>query len=271
MTDTGATRRTLDGYLAALRRRSPLSPADERRLVAAARAGDAAAREALIERFLPAIEAMARQYRADGLDRAELVQEGCVGLLRALVRFDPERGTPFWAYASWWVRQSLQNARSDFLRPFRLPPRALAQLHRLKTAHAGFYARERREPTKNELAHETGLALTQVEALIRADARPRSLEEPVQEAAGEVGMLGDLLDDPLSVDAYEEMLAAIEGAELRGLLSRLSEREREVLEARAGVAGEVEPLARIGKRLGVSAERVRQIEERARTKLRHPA
>src|ERR687891_1038742 len=107
----------------------------EEELVRAAKSGDPRAREELIERFMPLIVSIARSFRVEGLDFGDLIQEGCVGLLRALARFDPDRGTPFAAYATWWIRFSLQELRSDFMRPLRLPPEALRQLSRLKSEH----------------------------------------------------------------------------------------------------------------------------------------
>src|SRR5690349_19640673 len=97
-------------------------------LIARARAGDEASREQLIEKLLPLVGSYARRFPTEGLDHTDLLQEGIVGLLRALERYDPGRGVPFPAYATWWIRRSLQDARSDFIRPFRLPPKALQQL-----------------------------------------------------------------------------------------------------------------------------------------------
>jgi RNA polymerase sigma factor (sigma-70 family) len=237
-------------------------------VVRRAQAGDAAAREELIGRFLPFVSALARRHRADGLEHVDLVQEGCVGLLRALARFDPTRGVPFPGYATWWIRQAVQEARSDFVRPFRLPPKALRQLARLKSEHERVYARERREPDTRELAERADVELGQAEALLAAEARTRSLDEPVLGTEGEVGTLGDLLADPVSADAYEEVLDALAGEQLRALLGRLTERERDVVAARFGFGRPPERLVEVGERLGVSAERVRQIEDRALAKLR---
>jgi len=236
-----------------------------------AQAGDGSAQEELIRRLLPLVEATARRYRTEGLEQADLRQEGVVGLLRALQRFDPSRGVPFAAYATWWVRQSLQEARSDFIRPMRLPPKALRQLSQLKSEHQRIYQGERRSAGVAELAERTSIELGQAEALVAADARARSLDDPLESLDGEVGTLGDLLDDPLSSAAYEDVIDAIAGEQLRALLSRLTDREREVVKARFGFDAPAEKLAEVGERLGVSAERVRQIEERALAKLRHAA
>jgi len=236
-----------------------------------AQAGDEAAREELIRRLLPLVHATARRYRTEGLEQADLLQEGIVGLLRALQRFDPERGVPFAAFATWWIRQSLQEARGDFMRPLRLPPKALRQLSQLKSEHQRIYEGERRSAKVGELAERTNIELGQAEALMVADARERSLDEPIASMDAELGTLGDLLEDPLSAAAYEDVVDAVAGEQLRALLSRLTEREREVVRARFGFDAPTEKLSEVGERLGVSAERVRQIEERALAKLRSAA
>jgi RNA polymerase sigma factor (sigma-70 family) len=237
-------------------------------LVRRAQAGDTAAREQLIERLLPLVSSLARRYRTEGLDQTDLIQEGVVGLLRALERYDPARGVPFAAYATWWIRQSLQDARSDFIRPFRLPPKALRQLSQLKSEHQRIYQAEQRSAGIGELAERTNVELDQARALAAADARVRSLDEAIEGGEGEVGSLGDLLEDPLSADAYEQVVETLAGQQLRALLSRLTDRERDVVRARFGFDAEPQRLVDISEQLGVSAERVRQIEERALSKLR---
>jgi RNA polymerase sigma factor (sigma-70 family) len=259
-------------YLGALRGQERETPSDEQTLVRRAQAGDDDAREQLLERFLPLIVSLARTYRVEGVEFADLIQEGCVGLLRALARYDPERGTPFGAFATWWIRHALQELRSDFIRPLRLPPRALRQLAQLKSEHARIYAAERRQAPLAEIASRSGIELDQAEALLQADARPRSLEEPVAGTDDQIGHLGDLLEDPLSAQDYEDVLDTIAGEQLLALLSHLSERERDILAARLGLADRrPESLGEIGERLGVSAERVRQIEQRALAKLKQGA
>jgi RNA polymerase sigma factor (sigma-70 family) len=236
-----------------------------------AQAGDGTAREELIRRLLPLVHSTARRYQTEGLEQADLLQEGIVGLLRALQRYDPARGVPFAAFATWWIRQSLQEARSDFMRPMRLPPKALRQLSQLKSEHQRIYQGERRSAKIGELADRTSIEREQAEALLAADARPRSLNDPIENTDGELGTMGDLLEDPLSAAAYEDVVDAIAGEQLRTLLSRLTEREREVVQARFGFDVPAEKLSEVGERLGVSAERVRRIEERALAKLRSGA
>ena len=251
---------------------SPAVSGDEAdELARRAQVGDDAAREELIRRLLPLVHATARRYQTEGLEQVDLLQEGIVGLLRALQRFDPERGVPFAAFATWWIRQALQEARSDFMRPMRLPPKALRQLSQLKSEHQRIYQDERRSAKIGELADRTHIELRQAEALLTADARPRSLDETIENTEGEFGTMGDLLDDPISAAAYEDVVDAVAGEQLRALLSRLTDREREVVQARFGFEGPAEKLTEVGERLGVSAERVRQIEERALAKLRSAA
>lgn len=237
-------------------------------LVRRAQAGDTRGREELIGNLLPLVSAVARRFRTEGLDQTDLIQEGIVGLLRALERYDPERGVPFAAYATWWIRQSLQDARSDFIRPFRLPPKALRQLSQLKSEHQRIYQSEHRSAGLAELADRTNVDLDQARALSVADARVRSLEEPIEGSEAELGALGDLLEDPLAADAYEQVVDTIAGEQLRALLSRLTDREREVVRARFGFDREPQRLVDLAEQLGLSAERVRQIEERALAKLR---
>jgi RNA polymerase primary sigma factor len=251
---------------------SPAVSGDEAdELARRAQVGDDAAREELIRRLLPLVHSTARRYQTEGLEQADLLQEGIVGLLRALQRFEPGRGVPFAAFATWWIRQSLQEARSDFMRPMRLPPKALRQLSQLKSEHQRIYQGERRSAKIGELADRTNIELEQAEALLTADARPRSLDETIENTEGELGTMGDLLEDPLSAAAYEDVVDAVAGEQLRALLSRLTEREREVVQARFGFEVPGEKLTEVGERLGVSAERVRQIEERALAKLRSAA
>jgi len=240
-------------------------------LVRRAKAGDARAREELIKRLLPLVVRLARPYQTPGIEWEDFIQEGAVGLLRALASFDPEAGVPFCAYAVWWVRYGLQDLRSQFIRPLRLPPKALRRLAALKEAHERIYRAEQRNAGAGELSRAVGLSLGETEALLRADRRCRSLEEPIEEG-GELGTLGEVLADPLSEEAYEEVLSSVQADELRALLTHLSGREQEVLASRYGLEGrEQETLREGGDRLGISAERGRQLENRALTKLRQSA
>jgi len=255
------------GFVETLERRPVLPAAIERELIDRAKAGDARAKGQLIEAFMPLITSVARTYRSGHVQHLELLQEGIVGLLRALEGFDSDRGVPFWAYASWWVRQAMQQLVSELTRPVVLSDRALRSLARVRDAHRDALQRHGREATRDELSEQTGLTRQQLDDLLATEHAPRSLDEPVAGDEGAIGTFGDLLVDPMAEDEYERVLESIEGAELHTLLAGLSDRERDVLRARYGVDGDERTLRQIGAELGLSGERVRQIERRALGKL----
>ncbi len=257
------------GYLHDLGRRPRLPDALERALVAEAKAGDRRARAQLVEAYLPAIAAVARVYRGRGqIERAELMQEGVVGLLRALERYDPGRGVPFWGYAAWWVRHAMQQLVAELARPVVLSDHALRQLAELREAHAVHLRRHGREPTAQEMASASGIDREDVDNLLATERPARSLEAPVGGDDEGVGSFGELLRDPLAEDEYERVVAQVTAEGLRSLLSGLSERERRILAAHYGVDGSEQSLREIAAPLGLSAERVRQLERRAVGKLR---
>jgi RNA polymerase primary sigma factor len=241
----------------------------ERALVLAARDGGARERDELIEAFLPLVASVARIYRnSAAVDRVELMQEGVVGLLRALERFDPDLGTPFWAYASWWVRQAMQQLVSELAGPVVLSDRALRQLARIKGAQRQLMQARGTEPNAGAVALETGLPRDQVECLMAAERKPRGLEEPAGREAGVGATLGELLADPRAEDAFERVPRRVAAAQLPGMLATLSERERKIICGRFGLGGRERTLRELAEDLGVSAERVRQIEEASLQKLR---
>jgi RNA polymerase sigma factor (sigma-70 family) len=189
-------------------------------------------------------------------------------LLRALERYDATLGVPFWGYASWWVRQAMQQLIAELTRPLVLSDRALRHLARVKRAHGEYLARHGSEPTGSQLASDTGLTHAQVGELLALERIPQSMDEPVQSANDELGAFGELLADPLAQDAYEQLLDRSEIEQIRALLGSLNERERMILRARHGLDGPEQTLREVGERIGLSAERVRQIEDRALGKLR---
>jgi RNA polymerase primary sigma factor len=249
--------------------RRPGTHQPEATLVIEARDGRAGARARLIGIFTPLIGSVARTYtHVPGVDRSELMQEGVVGLLRALERFDPDLGTPFWAYASWWVRQAMQQLVSELSRPVVLSDRALRQLARVRDARRTFMRVHSREPSLPELATDSELTMLQLQRLLVAERQPRGLEEPIDESTRGGATFGDLLSDPAAEEPFEELATHLGAAEVPRLLTRLSARERNVVESRYGLDGPERTLRDLGQSMGVSAERVRQIEQTALEKMR---
>jgi RNA polymerase primary sigma factor len=257
-------------HLRELGERPRLPASIERRLVQAAKEGDRRAREELVEAFLPLVAGVARVYRGSpSITRVELIQEGVVGLLRALERYDPALGVPFWGYATWWVRQAMQQLIAELTRPTVLSDRTLRHLAQLKRAHGEYLQQHGQEPTGSQLAADTGLTHAQVGELLALERIPQPIDEPVKGADGdEVGAFGELLADPLAEDAYEQLLDNSEIEQVRALLGSLNDRERTILRARYGLDGPEQSLREVGERIGLSGERVRQIENRALGKLR---
>ena len=220
--------------------------------------------------FMPAIGGASRRYRrTPGVNHEELLQEGVVGLLRAASRFKPELGKPFWAYATWWVRQSMQQLVSEMSRPIVLSDRALRRLARIKEARSAYTQANGSEPTSDELADATGLSRRQVDDLLTVETRPRGLEEDV--GGGDDGSpmtLGELVVDPKAEAAYGQVTDRMEFVALRDLTAGLQPRERTVVQAHYGLGRSSETLRQIAGRLDLSVERVRQIEVEALDKIR---
>jgi RNA polymerase sigma factor (sigma-70 family) len=242
--------------------------AAERALVLRAKAGGPRDREELVKWFAPMIGGVARAYRrSTAVDREELTQEGVVGLLRALERFEPERGVPFWAYAMWWVRQAMQQVVSELSRPMVLSDRALRQLARIKDAQHHFEQVHRHEPSPMELTSLVELPRWQIESLFRAERSARGLDEPASgERSGGISLAEQLADVPAQ-DAYERVDQRELAKMVPNLLAYLNERERTVIRSRYGLGRPVQTLREVAPCLGVSAERVRQIEHDALEKL----
>jgi RNA polymerase primary sigma factor len=239
----------------------------ERGLVQAAVDGDLAAREQVVETCMPLVAGVARVYRNSGaVDRGELMQEGVVGLLRALNRFDPDRGTPFWAYASFWVRQAMQQLVAELVRPVVLSDRALRQLARVKRARGAHLQKHRCEPSTAELSESTGIAREQIDRLIAVERLPRSIEERIGGDEADT-TVGDLLADPVAEDDYQRVERRFDTAALRRQSEQLGSRERLIVRARFGLDGRAQTLREVAVTLALSAERVRQIEEGALEKL----
>jgi RNA polymerase primary sigma factor len=241
-----------------------LTAQQERDLVIATESGDLDACRGLVEAFLPAITALARRYpNGPGVQRQELLQEGVAGLLLAARRYDPALNTPFWAYASFWVRKAMQELVAELTRPVALSDRAVRGLATIRAARNTHLHDHGVEPTIADLMRATGLTRGQLETLRAAERTPRSLHERSGEDPD-----GNEITDTLAELAYERVLDEIESREVRDLADQLEERERTVIRAHYGLGGPAQTLKQIGATLGLTAERARQIEVAALTKLR---
>ena len=245
-----------------------LSPRQERDLVIAAESGGPSASQKLVDAFLPSIAGLARRVPTGaGVERQELLQEGVAGLLYAARRYDSGRGTPFWSYATFWVRKAMQELVAEVTRPVALSDRAARGLAHIKRARSEHLRTHGREPTRAELSNATGFGSAQVESLLAVDRTPRALEERLN-GDPRTTTLGDTLADPFAEMAYERVLDDIELREMRVMTDRLDERERAVIHAHYGLGQPAQTLNQIGSALGLTAERARQIEAGALEKLR---
>jgi RNA polymerase primary sigma factor len=254
-------------------RGSRLSVEEERELVVATERGDEAACRALVEAFLPAIGGVARRFEGRGqVQRTELMQEGVAGLLFAARRFDPRMGTPFWGYASFWVRKAMQEFVAEVTRPVALSDHAVRGLAQVDSARRDHVTAHGVEPTKAQLAAATGFTRAQLESLLAINRTPRSFEEPVGAVeGGATATFGEMVADPGAEEKYRQVLDQMEIQAVRALADGLDARERAVLWRHYGLDQAPQTLSRIGSDLGVTAERIRQIEKEALEKLRAAA
>ena len=248
--------------------RGAMADGRDRTLVMAAQDGAEAERDRLVNRYLPLIRSVARGYRSATVDRAELIQDGVVGLLRALQRYDPGRPTPFWGYASWYVREAMQSLVAELSGPVVLSDRAHRQLARIKNAQDDHVRRGDAEPAPGVLAGETGLPVERIASLLAAKRASRPLDQPRVERQDGTADCTEILADPRAEDDYERMLRRVDAEQLPTLLRRLNDRERTVLGARFGLGQPSRTLEELSGVLGVTAERVRQVEHHALDKMR---
>jgi RNA polymerase primary sigma factor len=242
-----------------------LTAADEVALAKRVERGDAAAKELMINSNLRLVISIAKRYQGRDVPLLDLIQEGVIGLNRAVEKFDWRRGYKFSTYATWWIRQACQRAVSNQSATIRVPTHVHERRVKISRASNQLQTRLGREATREELAEATGLSLQHVdEALDAADA-PVSLNQSI--GAGEDGELGDLFSDPAASDPAEEAADSYRNQVVRQAVSKLPERERRILELRYGFDGETMSLEAIGKDLGLTRERVRQLERSALERL----
>ncbi|GIX49488.1 MAG: RNA polymerase sigma factor [Candidatus Tectimicrobiota bacterium] len=260
------TPESLATYLAEVRRLPLLTPEEEAELGRRIRRGDEEALRKLVAHNLRFVVQIAARYQGHGLPLADLINEGNLGLLHAARKFDPERGTRFITYAVWWIRQAILHALARGGGLASLPRRQAEALPRLWQTFEALTHQKGREPTAEEVAQALHLPPEEVRDLLRVVGRPLSLQAAVNEE-GEIAYL-DVLPACRVPSSEEVLLRAALGHEVEQLLQRLEPREAKILRARFGFEGKPKSLAALGRELGLSRERVRQLEARARRKLR---
>lgn len=227
------------------------------------------AKDILITANLRLVNSIARRYRDRGLALADLIQEGCIGLMRAVFRYDHNSGKRFATYASWWIRQAITRAIPEYTRTIKLPCHFIVSRNHFNKTFSGLHQRLGRKPTMSELSQDTYMDHTKLLSIIETSLEPISLDEPMGDNGQ--GLMGLLENDkahlPDDIAITKDLRRQIEG-----ILKTLNNREAQVLRLRFGLGGRREcTLDEVGKQFNVSRERIRQIEQEALKRLRHPS
>jgi RNA polymerase primary sigma factor len=246
-----------------------LTREEERELARRKDEGDEEAKRKLIESNLRLVMAITRNYTRANVPLLDLIQEGNLGLIRAVEKFDYRLGFKLSTYATWWIRQAITRALADQGRTIRLPVHVADQVRRLLRARRQLAQKLNHEPSLAELARETQQSEERVRELLELVENPVSLETPVGDGES---LYGDLIEDVHSLAPHEQTAEHARGQELAGALEQLNPRMRRVLSLRFGLDGEApQTLEEVGNQLGITRERVRQLETRALRELRQTA
>ena len=258
-------------YLKEMGRYALLSAEEENELAARIEAGDKSASDEMVQSNLRLVVAIAKKYVGRGLTLDDLIQEGNLGLMRAVKKFDRSKGFKFSTYATWWIRQSITRAIADSGRTIRIPVHMVETINKLVVAEKQLTQELGRDPTNGELAEKLGWEDVQKVLEVRKlSLQPTSLSAPVGD--GEDSAFGDFIEDMNAADPYEEAEMTDLRKNIAMVLDTLTEREKRVIELRYGLNGEKPcTLEEVGQEFGVTRERIRQIESKALRKLKHPS
>ncbi len=257
-------------YLKEIGRISLLSPEEELELSKRIVDGDEEAKNILAESNLRLVVSIAKRYVGRGLLFLDLIQEGNIGLMKAVEKFDYDKGFKFSTYATWWIRQAITRALADQARTIRVPVHMVETINKMARIQRQLTLELNREPTDEELAAKMGISVEKVREVMKISQDPVSLETPIGEE--DDSHLGDFVPDASNMSPEEYATNEILKEEIRSVLLTLQQREQEVLELRFGlIDGTSHTLEEVGKRFNVTRERIRQIEAKALRKLRHPS
>lgn len=257
-------------YLKEIGRISLLTPEEEMDLSVRVANGEEEARNILAESNLRLVVSIAKRYVGRGLLFLDLIQEGNIGLMKAVEKFDFGKGYKFSTYATWWIRQAITRALADQARTIRVPVHMVETINKMARIQRQMTLELNREPSDEELAKKMGISVDKVREVIKISQDPVSLETPIGEE--DDSHLGDFIKDESSLSPEEYATNEILKEEIKSVLSTLQPREQQVLELRFGlIDGTSYTLEEVGKRFNVTRERIRQIEAKALRKLRHPS
>ena len=257
-------------YLKEIGRISLLTPEEEMELSIKVANGDEEAKNRLAESNLRLVVSIAKRYVGRGLLFLDLIQEGNIGLMKAVDKFDYDKGYKFSTYATWWIRQAITRALADQARTIRVPVHMVETINKMARIQRQLTLELNREPSEEEIAKKMGISVEKVRDVIKISQDPVSLETPIGEE--DDSHLGDFVKDINTMTPEEYATNEILKEEIKAVLETLQEREQEVLELRFGlIDGTSHTLEEVGKRFNVTRERIRQIEAKALRKLRHPS
>jgi RNA polymerase primary sigma factor len=257
----------LKNYMVEIGQVPLLTPAQEITLARRIQEGDAAARIEMIEANLRLVVKVALNYVNLGLPLPDLIEEGNLGLMQAVERFDPGRGAKFSSYAVWWIKQTIKSALHEQSKTIRLPRHSAVKLLKMNSIALRMSESLGREPTDEELSEELGIDERQIADLKRIGARPCSLDAAISET--EEDLLGEIVADDREQTPFETLRDSDLYAKTRRALAVLSERDRQIIRSRFGLDGaESITLGELGRQLGVTAQRTRQLQNAALSKLR---
>ena len=257
-------------YLKEIGRINLLTSDEEFEYAKRAEEGDEEAKRMLAESNLRLVVSIAKRYVGRGMLFLDLIQEGNIGLMKAVDKFDPTKGYKFSTYATWWIRQAITRAIADQARTIRVPVHMVETINKLARVQRQLTQELNREPTDEEIAKKLGITVDKVREVYKISQDPVSLETPIGEE--DDSHLGDFIRDERTMGPEEYATVEMLKEELKGVLSTLTEREEKVLRLRFGLDdGQCRTLEEVGQIFGVTRERIRQIEAKALRKLRHPS